>query len=148
VYGAARFHIAATKVHVQAHIGCEVTAKEGGRYTLLVESRTGYQNLCRLITRMKLRAGTKNPKPGHEAAATVEDFTEFREGLLCLTGGDEGPLALGLQNKNARAALERLTGIFGRDNVYVELQRHYDRDEEARNQASIELARSLKLPLV
>jgi error-prone DNA polymerase len=148
VYGAARFHMAAKKVHVQAHIGAEVTAKEGGRYTLLVESRAGYQNLCRLITRMKLRAGTKNPKPGHEAAATFEDFAEFSEGLLCLTGGDEGPLALALENGNAPATLERLTRIFGAGNVYVELQRHYDRDEEARNQAAVDLARTFKLPVV
>ena len=91
------------------------------RYTLLVQSRAGYQNLCRLITRMKLRAGTKNPKPGREPAATPEDFTEFSEGLLCLTGGDEGPLARGLRDNNARETLERIVHIFGRENVCVEL---------------------------
>src|SRR5690349_17213364 len=60
-YGSARFHSAAKKTGFRAHIGAEVTAKEGGRYTLLVTTRAGYQNLCRLITRIKLRAGTKNP---------------------------------------------------------------------------------------
>ncbi len=59
VYGSARFHMSAKKTGIQAHIGAEVTAKDGGRYTLLVQSRTGYQNLSRLITRMKLRAGAK-----------------------------------------------------------------------------------------
>jgi error-prone DNA polymerase len=146
-YGSARFHSAAKKTGIRAHIGAEVTAKEGGRYTLLVASRQGYQNLCRLITRIKLRAGTKNPKPGCEAAATCEDFAEFSEGLICLTGGDEGPLAIGLRNHAGRASLERLTAAFGHENIYVELQRHFDRDEEARNQAAIELARSLRLPL-
>ncbi len=97
---------------------------------------------------MKLRAGTKNPKPGNEPAATQEDFTEFAEGLLCLTGGDEGPLALALKNQSAPETLARLTRIFGPGNVYVELQRHLDREEEARNQAAVDLARSLKLPLV
>jgi error-prone DNA polymerase len=148
VYGSVRFHMSAKKAGIQAHIGAEVTAKEGGRYTLLVQSRTGYQNLSRLITRMKLRAGTKNPKPGNEPAATFEDFTEFADGLLCLTGGDEGPLALALKNGNAPETLARLTRIFGPGNVYVELQRHLDREEEARNQAAMDIARTLKLPLV
>src|SRR6266446_4468931 len=56
VYGAPRFYLAAKKSSVKAHIGAEVTSAQGWRYPLLVESREGYQNLCRLITRMKLRA--------------------------------------------------------------------------------------------
>ena len=56
VYGSARFHTAAKKYNIQAHVGAEVTSVDGSRYTLLVESREGYQNLCRLLTRMKLRA--------------------------------------------------------------------------------------------
>src|ERR1700735_4902675 len=56
VYGSPRFHLAAEKARIHAHIGAEVTSAEGWRYPLLVESRAGYQNLCRLITRMKLRA--------------------------------------------------------------------------------------------
>ena len=44
------------KLSLRAHIGAEVTSAAGWRYPLLVESRAGYQNLCRLITRMKLRA--------------------------------------------------------------------------------------------
>src|ERR1700676_169262 len=56
VYGAPRFYLAATKIPIRAHIGAEVTSTEGWRYPLLVASRQGYQNLCRLITRMKLWA--------------------------------------------------------------------------------------------
>src|SRR6185436_310409 len=56
VYGAPRFHLAAKKAGIQAHIGAEVTTVSGGRYPLLAETREGYQNLCRLMTRMKLRA--------------------------------------------------------------------------------------------
>ena len=144
VYGSPRFHSSANKVGMKAHIGAEITAADGGRYTLLVQSRGGYQNLCRLVTRMKLRAGSKPSQP----AATEADFTEFADGLLCLTGGDEGPLALGLKNKTAPAVLERLTRIFGPGNVYIELQRHFDREEEVRNQAAVEAAGSLHLPLV
>ncbi len=86
IAGAVRFHNAAKKVGITAHIGAEITGADGHRYPLLAENRTGYQNLCRLITRMKLRA------PKGEGAATAEDFSEFAEGLILLTGGDDGPL--------------------------------------------------------
>ncbi len=148
VYGAPRLHRAAKKQDIQAHVGCEVTVTDGSRYTLLAESRKGYQNLCRLITRMKLRAGTKNPKPGHEPAAQPEDLAEFSAGLICLTGGEEGPLARSLKNDTAHQTLESIVRIYGRGSVYVELQRHFDREEEARNQAAMEAARRLQLPLV
>ena len=148
VYGAPRFHKAANKAGVQPHIGAEITAASGSRYTLLVRNRTGYQNLCRLVTRMKLRPGTKNPKPGQGPAASAEDFAEFSEGLICLTGGPEGPLARGLRNKMGAEVLEGLTRTFGPGNVFVELQRHMDRAEEARNQAAVDLARRFRLPLV
>ncbi len=138
VYGSPRFHTAAKKLGLKAHIGAEITSTEGCRYTLLVESRQGYQNLCRLVTRMKLRAGPKPSQP----AATTDDFTEFAEGLICLTGGDEGPLALDPKNIN------HLIQIYGQKNVYVELQRHHDRAEESRNQTAIDLARAHHLPLV
>src|SRR5208282_414534 len=116
------------------------------RLPVLVESAIGYQNLCRLITRYKLREGTKA-----EGAATLADIGEHAEGLICLTGGDEGPLAKGLAHGGFDEALrevERLVNRFGRRNVYVELQRHFDRTEEHRNQAAVRIARALKLPLV
>jgi error-prone DNA polymerase len=144
VYGSARFHKAAGKLGMTAHVGAEITGSDKSRYTLLVKSQTGYRNLCRLVTRMKMRAGTKNPGPGLEPAAMAHDLEEFAGGLLCLTGGDEGPLAKSPQKKT----LEQLTGIFGRENVYVELQRHLDRAEEARNQAARELAWQMQLPVV
>src|SRR5436190_4137753 len=59
VYGAPRFYMAAKRAKIKAHIGSEVTCEFSPRLPLLVSSRTGYQNLCRLITKMKLRS-TKN----------------------------------------------------------------------------------------
>jgi error-prone DNA polymerase len=149
-YGSPRFHGACKKHGITAHVGAEITSAEGSRYTLFAATRAGYQNLSRLITRMKLRAGTKNPKPGFEPAATRDDFGEFAGGLICLTGGDEGPLAARLRvgGSDGRAAVQRLIDLFGHENVYVELQRHFNRAEEARNQAAIEIARSLHIPLV
>jgi error-prone DNA polymerase len=150
-YGAPRFYLAATKLSLRAHIGAEVTSPDGWRYTLLVESRKGYQNLCRLITRMKLRA-----KKG-EWHVFEEEIAELHSGLICLTGGEEGPLAYALSHQSAKTGdrmeraennVRRLCELFGRENVYVELQRHFSRAEETRNQAAVEIARKLKLPLV
>ena len=124
-------------------------SKENGaafRLPLLVASRPGYQNLCRLITKMKLRAGKKG-----EGAVLREELEQHTDGLICLTGGDEGPLAAALANggvDEARRQLDVLIGIFGHNNVYVELQRHFQREEEFRNRIAIDLARSLHLPLL
>jgi DNA-directed DNA polymerase III PolC len=115
------------------------------RLPLLVSSRPGYQNLCRLITKMKLRS-----KKG-EGAVGQDELQEHAGGLICLTGGDDGPLATALVRggmEEARLSVECLAGIFGRGNVYVELQRHFHRQQEARNRAAIEIARSLQLPLL
>jgi error-prone DNA polymerase len=177
VYGAPRFNMAAKKLKLKAHIGAEVTAclpwrhgdtertreqpkikdlqfknssvtqclRGGFRLPLLVSSRTGYQNLCRLITKMKLRA-----KKG-EGAVQKEELEEHAQGLVCLTGAADGLLAAALQHngiEEARKQVEQLIRIFGRGNVYVELQRHFHREEETRNRAAIAVARSLNLPLL
>jgi error-prone DNA polymerase len=179
VYGAPRFHLAAKKIGIKAHIGAEISCASFSlpalatcelgtpgpvhkvcsqpaarssqpaadfRVPLLVASRTGYQNLCRLITQMKLRVGRKDG-----AVASQFDFLEHAQGLICLTGGDEGPLAAALAQGGPQAAfgaVTRLTEIFGRANVYVELQRHFLRDEEYRNRVAIEIAGALQLPLL
>ena len=163
-YGSARFHTSAKRNGVRAHIGAEIAVSDFGprlsppawlphramaepaRLPLLCESRTGYQNLCQLITQFKMREKTKV-----EGAATLEDLEQYASGLICLTGGDEGPLASALVTGGERAGrevLERLVRIFGRRNVYVEVQRHYEREEEWRNQQAIGIARSLQLPVL
>src|SRR5487761_612106 len=145
VYGAARFHLATKKMSLRAHIGAEVTSTGGWRYPLLVESRAGYQNLCRLITGMKMAA-----RKG-EGSVAAEEVAEKAAGLICLTGGDEGPLARALVHGGIARGIEcveQLSEIFGRQNVYVELQRHFRREEESRNQAAVEIARKLQLPLL
>jgi len=148
VYGAPRFHAAAKKLGLRAHVGAEVTGPGGARYPLLVETSVGYQNLCRLMTRMKLRA------PKGEGAVTEAELAEHAQGLVCLTGREAGLWSAALWAASELDAcapwrrLERLVEIFGRDHVYVELERHFDRQEEARNQATIEAARRLRLPLV
>jgi len=143
VYGAPRFHLAAKQLGIRALIGAEVNSAENCRYTLLCENRRGYQNLCRLVTRTKFR-GNSPGKP-ENPFATAQDFAEHAQGLVCLTGGDEGPLA---NMSTTRERLEQLVHLFGPKNVFVEVQRHFRRDQELRNQALIDLARNMKLPLL
>lgn len=164
VYGAARFHTSAGRSGVKAHVGGEIAVSSFGdallppawlphqqtaepvRVSLLCESRLGYQNLCQLVTKFKLRQREKS-----EGAATERDLQDYSKGLICLTGGDEGPLAAALANGGedaGRAMVERLVRIFGAGNVYVELQRHHQREEEWRNQAALRIARSLNLPVL
>jgi len=164
LYGVARFHTMAKECGVKAHIGAEIAvssfgnrlappswlphqyADEPPRIVLLCASQTGYRNLCQLITRFKMREATKA-----EGAATLEDLEEFSAGLICLTGGDEGPLAAALAHggqEQTRKIAERLAAIYGRGNLYVELQRHQQREEECRNQSLLALASILRLPVV
>ena len=164
VYGSARFHTSAKRNGICAHIGAEISVAgfgprlkpaawlprrhkdEPARLPLLCKSRQGYQNLCQLITQFKMRETTKG-----DGAATFDDLHQYASGLVCLTGGDEGPLAAALTRGSetmGRETVEHLIRIFGRKNVYVELQRHQEREEEWRNQAAIRIARSLNLPVI
>ena len=164
VYGAARFHTGAKRDGIQAHIGAEIAvssfgprltpptwaphqfAAEQPRLPLLCESQAGYQNLCQLVTAFKLREPGKS-----DGAATIDDLEQYSEGLVCLTGGDEGPLAAALMaggEEAGREVVERLVTVFGPKNVYIELQRHCEREEEWRNQAALRIASSLGLPIL
>ena len=164
LYGAARFHTAGKRSGVKTHIGAEIAvssfgrrltppawlphqyADEPPRITLLCASQAGYQNLCQLITRFKMRETTKA-----EGAATLDDLEEFSPGLICLTGGEEGPMAAALVQGGqgvARKTLDCLAAIYGRGNIYIELQRHQQREEEYRNQALLNTATALNLPTI
>jgi error-prone DNA polymerase len=107
VYGAPRFHQAAKRAGLRAIVGAEVTLRPGVRrfegprgqgnlpgIYLLVANRAGYQNLCRLITQTKLRA------PKGESVATWDDLEGQTDGLICLAGGADGPLATVLKPSN------------------------------------------------
>ena len=189
VYGAPRFHFAAQKKGLKAHVGAEITVRsevqspkskvsslkspishppanlgpetwdlrqarsitqrQSFSLPLLVRNRTGYQNLCRLISLMKLRV-PKHAKPG-ECAVTPAELAAHAEGLICLTGTEDGPLVA--DERAGRGSdwpkiAEWLLEVFGKGNVYAELQRHFNRSEESRNQAVVAVAEKLKLPLL
>ncbi|MCP3961996.1 MAG: DNA polymerase III subunit alpha [bacterium] len=165
VYGSPRFHKAAEAAGIQALVGAEVVFKDpnekkiskrttrressrraadGERLVLLVKNAKGYRNLCRLLT-----AAARN-RPKGDARVTWPMLKAHASGLHCLTGGSEGALAKALAAsgpEGGKRLLERLLHAFN-GRVHVELQRHHLRDEEHRNQALLELARRLKLPVV
>ncbi|HEY2341896.1 MAG TPA: PHP domain-containing protein, partial [Chthoniobacteraceae bacterium] len=127
VYGVARFYAKARDLKLKAIIGCELTMEDRSVLPVLVASRAGYQNLCRLLTRARLR-GTKADAP-----VRWDELPEFAEGLIALTGDEEGLIRRHLSvddRARAEAALARLSTIFGEKNVYVEVQRHLQRGEE------------------
>ena len=120
---------------------------------VLCESQEGYRNLCRLVTRMKLRAPTSlrqgyggPPKLQRrrkgEGALTLEELDGRTAGLVALAGR----AALDGRRHGVGGLLDRLVGVFGRDRVYVELQRHFRRDEERDNEALVSLAAAFRVP--
>ena len=153
VYGAPRFYQAAREHSVRAPVGAEITLEDGSVLPLLAATRTGYQNLCQLITTAKLterRTGpgqlfvtaiTNNRPPAPEPAplaharshcragpcvraapfcsaepgadpaarkrpcfATWAELAAHAEGLIALTGDEEGPVRRAWQTGCAAAA--------------------------------------------
>ena len=140
VYGAPRFHMAAKRAGLKAIIGAELTiALRQASLTLpvLIESRAGYKNLCRLITHMKLRA------PKGEGALTLEELDGHTGGLIALVGR----AALG-GRFGVGGLVDRIVGLFGSANTRIELQRHLLRDEEADNAALRDLASAFHVPVI
>ena len=108
------------------------------RLPVLVESQEGYRNLCRLITRMKLRA------PKGEGALHLDELDGCTGGLVAIGGR---PL-LDTRQHGVGGLLDRLVGLFGRQYVCVELQRHCLRDEEEDNAALSAMARAYGVPVI
>jgi error-prone DNA polymerase len=165
VYGAPRFHKAAKQAGIRAIIGAELTiannqspsnlktlpnqkkqspitnhhsATAYWRLPVLVANQQGYQNLCRLVTRMKMRAGKG------EGALLLDELEGFTTGLVAIGGRS----LLDARHHGVGGLLDRLVGLFGRSNVVVELQRHFVRDEEADNGALAAMATAFRVPIV
>jgi error-prone DNA polymerase len=140
VYGSLEFAHAAKALGVRAITGAEVTLDGGAHVTLLVESRRGYANLCRLLTAAHTgtrRVGKEDRDP-LPPSVSVERVVELSDGLVCLSGCARR--GLGLLDANAAA---RLAGAFGRERFYVELQRPFERGDMRRIMLLRELAEHL-----
>src|SRR5207245_194307 len=135
VYGVQRFSVAARERGVRPIVGCELSMEDGTTLPLLVENRTGYKNLCELLTQAHLRS-----EKG-KCAVQWDELAEFAEGLVVLFGlgsahlprrsgeeevrDGEGAIAstrgvCAPQSLGTRAQF--LIDTFGRENIYVEIQ--------------------------
>ena len=159
LFGALEFAQYASKDGVQPIIGCQLDIQfdEDGEQAIQAKKRAavfpvvliaateaGYANLVRLVSRAYL----DNP-PEAGVNARIEWLSELADGVICLTGGERGPIGAAIKDGHSHAAAERLATlarIFG-DRLYVELQRPtgYDKTVET---TTIALAYEMRLPLV
>ncbi|MCV2874746.1 DNA polymerase III subunit alpha [Rhodobacteraceae bacterium XHP0102] len=160
MFCALEFSEYAVKAGVQPILGCQIdlaydVAPQGERprsprgIVLLVKSEQGYLNLLKLNSHFYLRGDGQIPH------VTLEELAAHHEGLICLSGGPEGPFGALLgagQTAKAETLMKRLAEIFA-DRLYVELQRHpidggLPEAEALSEPHLIEMAYQMGLPLV
>ncbi len=161
MFAALEFSVTAKDAGVQPIVGCQVSvaydpAGQGEKLrlpasvVLLAQDEAGYMNL------MKLNSCLYIDKGGELTQVTLDELARYSDGLICLTGGAEGPvgkLLQGGQAAKARALMERLAASYG-DRLYVELQRHpgegarLTEAEAATERGFVEMAYDMGLPLV
>src|SRR5690606_22059513 len=161
MFAALEFSVLAKAAGVQPIVGCQVSvdfdpAQPGERprpfapVVLLAQDEPGYLNLMKLNSLLYLRGDGSLPH------VTPEELERHATGLICLTGGPDGPVGRHLQagqGAKAEALLRRLAAAYpGR--LYVELQRHpgeggqYAEAERLTERGHVEMAYALGLPLV
>lgn len=160
---APRLYAAAREHGLRPLVGAEITLEDGSVLPLLVENRAGYQNLCQLISNAKLEPrppglAPRDQPPGVDPRdrkrpcfATWQELAAHAEGLIALTGDEEGPVLRAWQREGpsgAEAALQRLGTVFDRDHLYVEIQRRTARGEETALAMQAALAKTQHLPLL
>ena len=155
VWGSMEFALACRAFDLRAITGTELSVEtEAGRHhlTLLVESSTGYANLCRILT--DAHAGTRDG-PGRKAGPAgiaLEALAGRTDGLFCLSGcaGSGMVASAWTAGRPARgeAVARRLREFFGPDGMAIEIQRPYWRNDRARNCWLERLGRILGVPVV
>jgi error-prone DNA polymerase len=111
------------RIHgIKPILGASFEMPEGGELVLLARNAKGWVSLSRLVSECHLR------EPRLFPLCTWERLEKHSAGLLCLTGGDTGPLDRLLLQKQfplAERMLDRLVGLYGRDSVFVEIDRSW-----------------------
>ncbi|WP_170763714.1 DNA polymerase III subunit alpha [Ruegeria lacuscaerulensis] len=160
MFSALEFSVTASGTGVQPIMGCQVDltyvqAQPGEKpklpapLVLLAQSEVGYENLMKLSSCLYVDKGGQLPQ------VTLEELSERSDGLICLSGGPDGPvgrlLQLG-QRPVAEALVDRLAAMFP-DRLYIELQRHpgeggQPEAERLTERGHVEMAYARNLPLV
>jgi DNA polymerase-3 subunit alpha len=162
MFAALEFSVTAQGAGIQPIVGCQVDLQmphddPSGRtqppppapIVLLSQREEGYENL------MKLSSCLYCAHPGQLPQVTLEELEANSEGLICLTGGPDGPMGRLMrqgQRPAAQAMMERFQQIFG-DRLYIELQRHPGEDgapeaERLTERGFVEMAYAMDIPLV
>ncbi|WP_298909863.1 DNA polymerase III subunit alpha [uncultured Aliiroseovarius sp.] len=161
MFAALEFSVTASGEGVQPIIGCQVDVcydppapgeapKSPAAVVLLAQTEEGYEGLMRLNTCLYV------DKHGALPQVTLEDLEANAEGVICLTGGAEGPVGQFLQNgqrDKAESLMRRLHTAYG-DRLYVELQRHPGEGgqptepERLTERGFVEMAYAMGIPLV
>jgi len=160
MFAALEFSVSAKAAGIQPIMGCQLDladiaaasgerAKSPAPLVLLAQNETGYQNLMKLNSCLYLRGDGTLPH------VTLDEVQAYAEGVICLTGGPDGPLGRllqGGQRPAAEALLRHLAAAFG-DRLYVELQRHPGESgapeaEKLTEQGLVVMAYAMDLPLV
>ena len=161
VYGAQRFSVAAREQNVRPIIGAELSMEDGGILPVLVENRAGYKNLCELLTQAHLRS-----EKG-KCAVKWSELPQFAEGLVVLVGeavcfpickrdASSVPYKQKPDTTHSTSSgqappvppISNLIHGFGRENVFVEIQRHFLRGEEQINRQLVDFARANRLSII
>jgi len=145
VYGIPRFHAAAVAAGLRPILGaslaigtrpaphCDARAREPTRLALLVESRRGWRNLCRLLTLAQADL------PKGEARASWQQIEEHEAGLCALVDGDAGLEAW---------ALDRTLGLFGRERTHVTIARSLERSAARAERRAASLAEARRVSVI
>ena len=113
---------------------------------LLVQNEIGYKSLMKIFKQYYLDNTEKSGIP----QMSMQNLRDHNEGLICLTGGYNGPIGrLILQNRQeeAQKKLLELQQIFG-DRLYMEISRVGYDEEQVTEPVFLELAYKYNIPLV
>ncbi len=158
MYGCIDFYKAAKAAGVKPIIGCEVYVtrrtiadrvhgvdNDPYHLVLLCENRTGYENLCLLVSEAFINGFYGKPR------VDLSMLEQHHEGLIALSACLAGAVPQYLLEEDYKAAKKyalRLSEIFGEGNFYLELQDHGIEEQRPVNQGVMRLARETGLPLV
>ncbi len=158
MYGCIDFYKAAKAAGVKPILGCEVYVARRGmtdrihgvdndpfHLVLLCENRTGYENLCNLVSEAFLTGFYGKPR------VDLKLLEQYHEGLIALSACLAGAIPQYLMDEEYGSALEyakKLGAIFGPEHFYLELQDHGIPEQKPVNQGILRIARETGLPLV
>ncbi|MDE0849774.1 DNA polymerase III subunit alpha [Yoonia sp.] len=160
MFAALEFSEYASKAGIQPIIGCQIdiryTTPDPGKkpeapapIVLLAKSEAGYMNLMKINSCAYLDQGNEVPQ------VNLQELAQYSDGLICLTGGPDGPIGRLLrqgQRPKAELLMDQFVEIYS-DSLYVELQRHpgdggLTEAEKLSERGHVEMAYTKNIPLV